>query len=210
MSSTPVLSADPIPDLAEYARVENGVIVEYPVYAVHIRNRGLPFDWFLPVVTLGAAQTPPPFHFSTSSLTVQPNAVVKTQHFSPMGLQDLLNEVHKASRLDLPDEPPAPTPTVDQLDPALLAEIFKQLGYRLTQRMNAFAQERDYDTIDTLASWKDSTIPKYKVEGGRGFQLRDDTWKAYEAYKIAVLEGKQTLPAHVDGFDPLFPALTWA
>ena len=98
--------------------------------------------------------------------------------------------------------PPAPEPIPpDQL----LAQIVQATQARL----DAFAQERNYDGILSACSYATSTVPKFQAEGQYCVQARDATWAALYAILAQVETGERPLPAGYAELEAELPILAW-
>ena len=98
--------------------------------------------------------------------------------------------------------PPAPEPIrPDQL----LAQIVQATQTRL----DAFAQERNYDGILSACSYATSTVPKFQAEGQYCVQARDATWAALYAILAQVETGERPLPAGYAELEAELPILAW-
>lgn len=96
-------------------------------------------------------------------------------------------------------EPPAPSSA--QLE-AHFIDIIQR-------RLDAFAQERNYDSILAACSYSTSSVAKFRTEGQTCVTLRDSTWTA--AYDILgkVRAGLRTLPSNIAEIESDLPLLVW-
>lgn len=99
---------------------------------------------------------------------------------------------------------PPPTPR-----PASPAQIEAQLKRSIQQRLDGFAQEREYDGIVSLCSYATDPNPKFAAEGQRGVALRSATWAKSDQIRAQVLAGERPMPSAYADIEAELPALTW-
>ena len=191
-----------------FARVENDVITEYPVLPIHIVNRGHPFAMYAPVV-FREIPTVPVFHTavevpSVGKTTDGTQCVYVDYKVVPMTLEMLFTLVPGYT-----PEGEEQRPVTEAPDPQLVNAIHELTKERITAKLNAFAQERQYDDIVSLASYATSNNPQRKLEGQAGVDLRDDTWDALYAYDAKVAAGELPLPYSYQDIDKHMPVLKW-
>jgi len=199
--------ATPESDLDLFARVKDGKIIEFPVYRLHIKNRAHPIDWYTPVKEVGKEENLPPFSYQKRTIELIGNDVVATYTTQQYTLSELLSQLNRSNDLVVGSEVQAPK--IEELDPALVNQVHKLVSEYATSKLNAFAQERGYDDIYTLCDYRDSMFDKFRTEGLRGFQLRDQVWMALTSYFSEVMAGTKPVPTSITEIDAQFPAMTW-
>lgn len=199
--------AKPESDLDLFARVKEGKIIEFPVYRLHIKNRAHPIDWYTPVKEIGKEETLPPFSYQQRTVELVGVEVIATYTTKEYSLAELLNQLNRGMDPVLGREVQAPK--IEELDPALVAQVYKLTSEYATSKLNAFAQERGYDNIYTLCDYRDSMFDKFRIEGLRGYQLRDQVWIALITYFEEVQNGTKPVPVSISEIDAVFPAMTW-
>ena len=190
-----------------YARVINGKIVEFPVYLIHIQNRALPLEWFTEVI-YDVKPPVPDFHYAKEVPRVENGTEVHIGYeIIAMTLSDLLLQASGGTRL-LDGEAATPI-DVTTLDPALIARI-KVLTEEIVQKlMDEFAAEKGYDSMMSLISYKDSTIPTFAAEAMVGITSRDNTWVSINTYLSEVLAGIKPVPTSLNDILANVPDLVW-
>ena len=199
--------AKPESDLDLFARIKDGKIIEFPVYRLHIKNRAHPIDWYTPVKEIGKEETLPPFSYQQRTVELVGIEVIATYTTKEYSLAELLNQLNRGMDPVLGREVQAPK--IEELDPALVAQVYKLTSEYATSKLNAFAQERGYDNIYTLCDYRDSMFDKFRIEGLRGYQLRDQVWIALTTYFEEVQNGTKPVPVSISEIDAVFPAMTW-
>ena len=199
--------AKPESNLDLFARVKEGKIIEFPVYRLHIKNRAHPIDWYTPVKEIGKEETLPPFSYQQRTVELVGAEVIATYTTKEYSLAELLNQLNRGMDPVLGREVQAPK--IEELDPALVAQVYKLTSEYATSKLNAFAQERGYDNIYTLCDYRDSMFDKFRIEGLRGYQLRDQVWIALTTYFEEVQNGTKPVPVSISEIDAVFPAMTW-
>jgi len=199
--------AKPESDLDLFARVKDGKIIEFPVYRLHIKNRAHPIDWYTPVKEIGKEETLPPFSYQQRTVELIGSEVIATYTTKEYSLAELLTQLNRGMDSILGRE--IESPKIEELDPALVAQVYKLTSEYATSKLNAFAQERGYDDIYTLCDYRDSMFDKFRIEGLRGYQLRDQVWIALTTYFEEVQNGTKPVPVSISEIDAVFPAMTW-
>lgn len=199
-------------DLTIFARVKDGEIVEFPVYRIHIVNRGHPFHWYTPVYEETKPELPP-FHRHVHSFEIMTSHVLMKWSTKPYTLAELLSQLKPRPDPMNPTEEPA-IPLISELDPALVQHIHAMTSDYVTSKLSEFAATRGYGTatIDPFASligYKDSTIPKFASEAARGLLLRDQAWVNTMQYFDQLVQGQVPVPTSITEIDALLPEMKW-
>ena len=77
------------------------------------------------------------------------------------------------------------------------------------QRLDAFAQTRNYDGILSACTYATSTIPKFQQEGQYCVLMRDQTWAALYSIWDDVLAGNRLVPSSYSDIESELPTLQW-
>jgi hypothetical protein len=98
-----------------------------------------------------------------------------------------------------PESAPPPTPQ----------QIQSQIVAATQDRLDAFAQTRNYGGILSACTYATSTNPKFAAEGQYCVETRDATWaKLYEMLD-EVLAGTRPMPSGYADIEPELPVLEW-
>lgn len=93
---------------------------------------------------------------------------------------------------------------------AAKAELFQQSVQSSIQlRLDNFARTRGYDGILSACTYATSSVDRFKKEGQRCVDLRDQTWAAAYALMQDVQEGKRAVPTTEEEVMSALPTLTW-
>ena len=103
-------------------------------------------------------------------------------------------------------EPQPTAPTPEQLAAQLQAEVVM----RTQQRLDAFAQTRNYDGILSLCTYATSAAPKFAAEGQYGVAARDATWAKLYEILAEVQAGARPLPSSFADIESDLPVLEWS
>jgi len=98
------------------------------------------------------------------------------------------------------DIEPTPTPTTE--------EIIANYTERIQQRLDTFANTRNYDGILSACTYATSNVPKFAAEGQYCVDIRDTTWATSYQILDDVLSGLRPMPTIDELFTEL-PELIW-
>ena len=191
-----------------YARLVDGAVAEYPVYLLHIENRGHPLDWYTPVV-FPAVPTIPQFYNLAESISVVNGIPTVAYSVTPKSLQQLLNEITPANIMFDPMVTVTPTAIAD-VDPALVARVATLATDMAEDKLNAFAATRGYQSASRAVGYVTSKDAGFAADGQRVSDLRDQMWRAFYAYMANVQSGATPVPMKVSEIEAQLPELTWA
>ena len=96
--------------------------------------------------------------------------------------------------------------TPEQIASALQSEIVKATQNRL----DTFAQTRNYDGILSACTYATSMVPTFAIEGQRCVELRDTTWAALYVILGEIQANTRPVPAGFAGIEGELPLLVWA
>lgn len=92
-----------------------------------------------------------------------------------------------------------------QVQQAIVADVTNGVQ----QRLDEFAQTKNYDNIMSACTYATSTIPTFQQEGQRAVQLRDMTWAACYQIMEDAQQGIISMPLKYEDIEPMLPELTW-
>ena len=187
-----------------YCRIENGVIVEYPVYALHIRNRHHPFSMYTKVAF---SQKPvvPDFCYLSSKIELLGEIPLVTYTVQEKNLQTVLNANGVPP---LPGEEPIRV-EVENVPVETLKQVLKLVKVLVQNRLDTWAATREYDGVLSVATYATSTNPQRAAEGQKAVENRDATWDAMYAYLDKVQTKQKPVPLTVEEIVAELPELTW-
>jgi hypothetical protein len=91
-----------------------------------------------------------------------------------------------------------------------VAKIKAEITQAVQQRLDAFAQTRNYDSILSACTYASSTVQQFAYEGQQCIDLRDATWgKLYQTMQ-EVETGTRQMPAGYADIEAELPVLSWA
>ena len=82
-------------------------------------------------------------------------------------------------------------------------------AYLIQQRLDSFAQTRNYDNILSACTYATSGVAKFKAEGQACVNLRDTTWEAAYQILAEVKTGKRPMPTSIVDIEADLPAVVW-
>lgn len=196
------------PQLDVFARVENGKIVEFPVFRIHIENRGHSIDRYTPVET-----TPRPTVDAYSTVkqvvTYSNGKVVQSWEVRKLTLAELLPTlaVNDGTGKMVP-------PTIDKVAPEMVQVVRELVAEHLTTTLTDWASTRGYgsskvDPFTSMMTYQASDDAEMKAEAICGLRTRDAAWAVLKMYFNDVASGKQPVPIDIATIDALIPPLKW-
>lgn len=198
------MAIDPTQPNKVYARIAGNEILEYPVTALHIQNRGEPLDWYTEV-TYDPKPTIPTFHYAREIPRVVDGKVRVSYQVEALTLSSLLRQINPIDPLN-----PLSAPVdIANVDPEAINTIKALTTQHVQQKLDAFALEKGYDNLLSATSYKDSSVVQFSTEATIAIQLRDQVWGALYTYFDAVVAGTQPVPATIADIEAQLPAFTW-
>lgn len=196
-------------DTEVYARVSDGKIVEYPVFALHIRNRAHPFDWYTKV-EFQEKPVVPEFHNLKENLSITLGHVVASYEIIPQTINEVLYNLHHPNGTPpMPGEEP-PAVTIAEVPPAVIQRVAKLATDKVEQRLNAWANTRNYESILSAVSYVNSPIPNFQADSQKAVQVRDTSWVALYQYLDKVTSSQVPVPkTFEDDIEPHLPVPSW-
>lgn len=88
-------------------------------------------------------------------------------------------------------------------------QIKAEIGQAVQDRLDQFARSRGYDSIMSAASYAQSSVSAFSVEGQRASTLRDMTWLKVSAILAEVESGARPMPTTLSDIEGDLPSLTW-
>lgn len=98
-----------------------------------------------------------------------------------------------------PPYPPPPTPE----------QIQQEIVTATQNRLDTFAQTRNYDGILSACTYATSTVPKFQVEGQYCVESRDATWAKLYEILAEVEAGTRPMPTGYASIENELPVLQW-
>lgn len=195
-----------------YARLVDGVIAEYPVFEIHIKNRSHPFHWYTECVYDDKPELPDAFHYLKEHTKVvfnklrDKNEVRVSYSIKEYTLTNLLNKIYKTSP-NLLEE--SPNKNLSEIDPALATRIMELADKHIIFKLDEFAKTRRYDSLISLCLYRNDINPTFAAEAERGATLRSLTWQAANVYITKLMSDQLPVPKTVKDIEAQLPALTW-
>lgn len=103
-------------------------------------------------------------------------------------------------------------PAVDKTSEELAADqqaLVADITAQTQQRLDSFAQTRNYDGILSACTYAASTITKFQIEGQYCVNARDETWASLYVLMSEVEAGARPMPESYADVEPHLPPLVW-
>jgi len=187
-----------------YAKVENGKIVEYPIYSNHIRNRSHPVDWYT-LCVFDAKPQITKYQYLTEDYEILDNLIKVHYVIKDMTLKEVLN-LFKDPASDIMMPSPLPISSLTAED---IAKVQELASIEVQNLLDEFARTRGYDDIKSAVTYLNSTNTVYSTEATTAMNLRDNCWSALETYLTDVQAGTKPVPLTVEEIISVLPPLVW-
>ena len=194
-----------------YARVINGAIVEWPVYAEYITRRGDPMSFYTPVIDNGKP-TPSPFEVVASKAVFAGTQVVMQYTVLPMPFDMLLAKawgVNSMMEITRPMGTSVTAPDASKIDPALSAAIQTSIQTQVQTMLDNFAAQKGYSGIASLCGYANSSVPNFAEEGKIGMEVRDQTWASLYSFLAQVTSGAAPFIKDFQDVMAVLPVMSW-
>ena len=197
-----------------YARVRDGVVTEYPVYDIHIKNRAHPFEWYTPVVYQAKPEFDPRIEGLKEIMEVFENQVLVRYEVVERDINSILQDIHYPPNGERDPNDPFHRPkkvevNIADVDPVLIEKIRKLAADIVLDKLDKFAQEKGYDDIRSCVSYTASTNPKFKAEADIAIAKRDQAWTNLYTYLDEVVAGTKPVPESWADIEANLPEFTW-
>jgi hypothetical protein len=90
-----------------------------------------------------------------------------------------------------------------------VAKVKAEITQAVQQRLDAFAQTRNYDSILSACTYASSTVPQFSYEGQQCIDLRDATWGALYDIMRGVETGSRAMPPGYSDIEAELPVCEW-
>lgn len=192
-----------------YARVVDGIIVEYPVFETHIHNRAHPFEWYT-AVQFDQVPEVPAFHELKEELSVRGDQVIARYTVSALSLDAVLASLHRVvdPLLLAPGATVAPV-KIEEIPAATVEQIKKLAEDYIEAKMDAFAQQKGYKDMDRVCGYSGSGNSLFKADAQKANSIRDAVWMASYGYFDKVTRGELPVPRFASDIMQYIPEMTW-
>lgn len=190
-----------------YARLENGVIAEYPVYPVHLETRGHTPDMYVEL-TFDERPAAGRFQSVEEKLIINEGKVHCQYKLRDITLDELLIRLHFQNKHAGPLDAESVV-TIDLIEVEMINKVIELARKMVQKRLDDFAADKGYDGILSAASYATSQIPTFAAEGQRAVYIRDLCWMALYAYLNEVQSGTAPVPRLRHEIEDRLPELTW-
>lgn len=191
-----------------YARVVDGKIVEYPVLPVHITNRAHPLSWYTEVEYETRPESKE-FYSVQERVKLVGSRVHVSFELVPDSLDAVLAHINNPTNaIPAPGEE-LPAVAFSSIAPAAVQRVIDLAREKVQARLDAFAREKNYDGILSVASYATSKNSVFAVEGQKAVDARDASWLALYTYLGKVEAGVLPVPKTSADIESVLPALSW-
>jgi len=194
-----------------FARIDGGVIVQYPLNIDDINQRNIPTDVYLPCY----------FSEDHASIAARLKLSEKILYYPKIvgtvvyvdcctvkkTIVEMFDYLHQvALRLDAENNPYIDRILVTSQIYSAFEEVIKE---HVSAELNTFARTRGYDDLRSVCTYYNSSNPTYQTEATRAIYLRDETWSTLYQYFQDVQTGTAEIPVYWSEIQVMLPQLTW-
>jgi hypothetical protein len=90
-----------------------------------------------------------------------------------------------------------------------IAAIINDVKINTQNRLDSFAQTRDYDNVLSACTYATSPVTKFQIEGQYCVDMRSETWNVLYQILSDVQNNVRPMPESYSDIEPELPALTW-
>jgi hypothetical protein len=184
-----------------YGKVEDGKVIEYPVYKEHIINRSHPFEWYSKVIYADQPELAVD-EYAKEILTVGVGIINCSYTIEKLSLQALLVKAGRSSD-------GLTKVLAKDLDPILLAKVIEYVLQYSSNRLELFVKSKGYDSVLSAISYKDSLVDKYKSEANQVIIMRDNLWNTLLTYVDSVKSGSVDFPVSTVDIDKVIGSFSF-
>lgn len=188
-----------------YLRVVNGEVV-YPITEANVIASGEPRELFKEVF-FAPKPSVNKFQQLKEKLTVYSDGFGRVDYFVEkyslnyfLGILQPRNpETGEITKVEYKD-----------LESDIRTWVTQEISEEVTKRLDAFAQERGYDSIVSVKSYATSSNPTRKAEAEHAVKVCDEVWDQVFLYQEAVQVGQHPVSRSFEDVALTFqPLLTW-
>lgn len=184
-----------------YAKIEDGVITQYPLTLADINNTNESNNTYYYCYP----NAKPTFNALIERLVDTPillgSVVIINYSVERKTLDELFAQIGLGDGQGI---------TINQVPPEMLEAVVILTKEKAQRKLDEFAQTRGYDDMKSVCTYVDSQIPQYQQEASRAIYIRDLTWSNLYTYLNGILSGTTPLPSSCSDIEAVLPAMTWA
>lgn len=187
----------------EYAKVINGMVVEYPVSMDTIEQRKEPKTWYLPVIKDTAPSIKNIYQKVDLVFSVNQGYVKISYVVTAIPLELVLASFKVT-------EPGKDRKSISEIDLKQIKEVTTMISNHYEAKIEALVKERGYDSPNNLLGrYLFSSNEQYKAEATYIQKLLDDVWNALEIYFSSVQTEVLPVPVSISEIDVFVPSISW-
>lgn len=88
-------------------------------------------------------------------------------------------------------------------------KIAEEIVVKVQERLDTFAQTRNYDGILSACTYASSKVSKFASEGQYCVDVRDDTWNTLYSIMTEVQNSLRPMPMSIEDIEGELPVLQW-
>jgi hypothetical protein len=184
-----------------YAKVEGGVVVEFPVSVDTILARGHSVFQYHRV----QFNNKPYFSPETSTLTQQfqvtGNRVIVAYITQDFSLQELLTSFKKSD---------GKAKFISDISPNAITVAKSLISNYIEGKISNLARQRGYVSLNNiLGRYSNSNNPNYKAEAAYIQKCLDDSWANLEQYFTNIITNQAPVPTSMEEIDAVVGTFSW-
>lgn len=192
-----------------FARIEEGIVVQYPMTYNDINERNTPNDVYYQCF-FSDDDTPLIPSLServTEKLTIIGTNVYVSKTLTKKSIQEMFAYLHEIAAVA--DEEGIVSIDRSKVSTDIYLAFEDAVKAEVQKKLDDFAREKGYDDLRSACMYANSNIEVYRTDGIRASELRDLTWYTLYVYFNDVITGVRDLPVTWNDIAQNLPELTW-
>lgn len=189
-----------------FALVDDGKIIEYPVYLVNIEARSHPVSLYTECVFSEKPETCE-FHYLEEELDIVNGNIYVSYLTKPHSLANLLSRLPVAGAG--PTNPDRPYESTYPFNAEVVERIKELTVIKVQQSLDDFSRTRGYDGILSACTYLGSSIDKFRLEAEYCRNIRDQTWLALYTLMAEVDAQLIPMPSTFEEIVVFLPEMVW-
>lgn len=188
-----------------YAKIKDGVIVDYSLSQIEIKDKGGSVTDYT-LVEFKPLPEIPEFHKAINEVNIYGKKVVNEWKIVEKTLDEFLYSLYNPGVLGFHQKEEIFS---DDIPEKYLHHLSFLMKKYISDKLDVFSKIKSYDDMQSLSSYSNSTIPKFREEALYAIQLRDSCLAVVSEYLDKIYQGTIPIPVDTTELDEKLPELIW-